>query len=315
MRLAPVFLAAALAWGSFPVHAQSIQVTLLGTGTPRPAVDRMGPATLVEAGDERLLFDVGRGTTIRLVQAGVVHSSVTAVFLTHFHSDHLVGLPDLWLLGHVGPFHRGQPLELFGPRGTRSMAAGLAEAFARDIEIRAAFERDMELRSNQARQGPQLVPKEFHEAGVVLERGGVRVTAFPVDHVEDSYGYRVDYKGASVVISGDARPSETLVTAATDADLLVHEIMALGEEWIESRPEAAQSMMRQVLSTHTTPAQMAEILREAGPRLAVFNHVALIGITEGEVLDVIRSTYDGRMEMGEDLMTILIGDEIEVRRR
>lgn len=305
MRLAPAFVAAALAWGSFPVHAQSIQVTLLGTGTPRPALDRMGPATLVEAGDEKLLFDVGRGTTIRLAEAGVDHSSVTAVFLTHLHSDHLVGLPDFWLLGHVGPFYRARPLELFGPPGTRSMALGLTEAFARDID----------LRSNPARPGPRLEPKEFQKAGVLLERGGVRVTAFPVDHVEDSYGYRIDYKGSSVVISGDARPSETLVAAATGVDLLVHEIMAIANESIDARPAAAQSMMRRVLATHTTPAQMADILREAAPRLAVFNHVSLNGITEEEALRVIRATYDGRVEMGEDLMTIVVGDELTVRRR
>lgn len=305
MRLAPALLAAALACGSFALQAQSIQVTLLGTGTPRPALDRMGPATLVEAGDEKLLFDVGRGTTIRLAGAGVDRSSVTAVFITHFHSDHLVGLPDLWLLGHVGPFFRDRPLELFGPPGTRAMAVGLAEAFARDIEIR----------SNPERPGPELKPKEFKEAGVVLERGGVKVTAFSVDHVEDSYGYRIDYEGRSVVISGDARPSKTLVTAATDVDLLVHEIMAIGEALFKTRPPAAQTMMSGVLSTHTTPAQAAEILRKIEPRLAVFNHVALSGITEGEVMDEIRSKYDGRVEMGEDLMTIVIGDEITVRRR
>lgn len=305
MRIVIALFAAALAWGSSPVQADSVRVTLLGTGTPRPALDRMGSATLIEAGDEKLLFDAGRGTTIRLVEAGVDPSSLTAVFITHFHSDHVVGLPDLWLLGHVGPFYRGRPLELIGPRGTRSMALGITEAFARDVE----------LRSNAARPGPELKPKEFLEVGVVLERGGVRVTAFPVDHVEDSYGYRVDYKGSSVVISGDARPSETLLTAATDVDVLVHEIMAIGEELLQSRPEAAESMMRRVLSTHTTPVQMAEILRVAGPRLAVFNHVSLNGITEEEVLGLIRSTYDGRIEMGEDLMTVVIGDEITVQRR
>lgn len=305
MRLALAFLAAALAWGSLPVQAQSIRVTLLGTGTPRPAIDRMGPATLVEAGEEKLLFDAGRGTTIRIVEADLDPSAVTAVFITHFHSDHIVGLPDLWLLGHLGPFHRGQPLELFGPPGTRSLAQGLAETFKRDIDLRA----------NPARPGPELKPTEFKEAGVVLERGGVKVSAIPVEHVEDSYGFRIDYEGRSVVISGDTRPSETLTTAATDADLLVHEIMAIGEELLASRPAAAQSMMRRVLSTHTTPAQVTEVLRQSGPRLAAFNHVSLNGITEEEVLEEIRSTYDGRVEMGEDLMTIIVGEEITVRRR
>lgn len=304
MRLILAVLAAALV-NSLPVYAQSIRVTLLGTGMPPPGIHRMGPATLVEAGDEKLLFDVGRGTTIRLVEAGVEASSLTAVFLTHFHSDHVVGLPDLWLLGHVGPFYRDRPLELVGPRGTRAMAGGLSEAFSRDIALRAG----------PARPGPELHPIEFPGAGVVLERGGVRVTAIPVDHVEDSYGYRIDFESRSVVISGDARPTETLVTAATGVDLLVHEIMAIEESLLASRPAAAQSMMRRVLSTHTTPLQAAEILRQARPRLSVFNHVSLNGITEREVVNGIRSVYDGRVEMGEDLMTIVIGDEITIRTR
>ncbi len=185
------------------------------------------------------------------------------------------------------------------------MALALTEAFARDID----------LRSNPARPGPELKPTEFQEAGVVLERGGVKVSAIPVDHVEDSYGYRIDYEGRSVVISGDARPSDTLITAAADVDLLVHEIMAIAEEALKSRPAAAQSMMRRVLSTHTTPPQAAEILRKSEPRLAVFNHVSLNGITGEEVLHEIRSTYDGRVEMGEDLMTIEVGEDITVQRR
>lgn len=307
MRLVLTFVAVIATWGSLPAQAESIRVTLLGTGTPMPNPDRMGSATLVEAGEQKLLFDAGRGTSIRLVEARVEPADLTAVFITHFHSDHVVGLPDVWLLGHVLPFYHSRPLELIGPPGTRSMARGLSEAFAKDIELRTSH-------PVPGRSGPELKPTEFQEAGVVLERGGVKVTAFPVNHVPDSYGYRIDYEGHSVVISGDTSPSETLLAAATDVDLLVHEIMAMGEKFLASRPPAARSGMRSVLSTHTTPPQAAEILRETGPRLAVFTHVALIGVSKGDVLEKIRSRYDGRVEMGEDLMTIMVGDEVTVQR-
>ncbi len=305
LQIVITLLATVLVLDSATIQAQSIQVTLLGTGTPLPDIDRMGSATLVEAGQEKLLIDVGRGTTIRLREAGIDPSSLTAVFITHFHSDHVVGLPDLWLLGHVAPFYRNRPLDVYGPPGVKPMVHGITEAFAKDVKLRA----------NPARPGPELKAIEFEESGIVFERGGLKVTAFPVDHVEESYGYRIDYEGWSVVISGDAQPSETVIIAATGVDLLVHEIMAIGERLIESRPAAAQLMMHRVLSTHTTPAQVAEILRRAGPRLAVFNHVSLNGISEEEVLKKIRSTYDGSVEVGKDLMTITVGEEVTIRDR
>ena len=115
-----------------------ITVTLLGTGAPQPSIDRFGPATLVEAGQEKLLFDCGRGATQRLGQRHISLSALTAVFLTHLHSDHVVGLPDLWLTGWLPtPFgHRTTPLRVWGPTGTRQMAAGLEQAYRADIRIR-----------------------------------------------------------------------------------------------------------------------------------------------------------------------------------
>lgn len=288
-----------------PAAGQSIRVTLLGTGTPRPDGARMGPATLVEAGSERLLIDVGRGTTIRLGEAGVDSSSITSVLLTHFHSDHVVGLADLWLLGHVSAWFRDRPLEVHGPPGVIQLADGLTRAFSRDRE----------LRSNPRRPGPALEAREFTDAGVVFERNGVRVTAFAVDHVPDSYGYRIDFGGRAVVISGDARPSESLLKAAAGADLLVLELMAIDEKFLKSRPEQMQQTMRAVLATHTTPMQAGEMLSRARPRLGVFNHVSLAGINEEQAMAEVRTLYDGKVEMGVDLMTLVVGAEITVERR
>lgn len=286
-------------------NASSIKVTLLGTGTPLPDIDRMGSATLIEAGQEKLLVDVGRGTTIRLKQAGIHPSILTAVFITHFHSDHVVGLPDLWLLGHIPSFYRDRPLDVYGPSGIQSLVYGITEAFAKDVQLRA----------NPARPGPELKAIKFEEPGVVFDRGGVKVTAIPVDHVQDSYAYRIDYAGRSVVISGDASPSDSLIAAATEVDLLVNEIMDIQENFLESRPPEIQLIMHKVLSTHTTPLQAANMLPQVKPRLVVFNHVSLIEISEDQVLKKIRSSYEGRVEIGKDLMTITVGEEVIIGDR
>ena len=134
MRLAiirSVILAACL---SAVCHGQTMKVTLLGTGNPRPRIDRFGPSILVEAGKETLLFDCGRGATIRLSQASVPFSSVAALFLTHLHSDHVVGLPDLWLTGWI--MGRHVPLQVWGPTGTVDMLKHLEQAYAFDVHVR-----------------------------------------------------------------------------------------------------------------------------------------------------------------------------------
>ena len=145
------------------VGAESMRVTLLGTGGPEPSPDRFGPSTLVEAGEEKLIFDAGRGATIRLAQAKVPLSGIT-VFITHLHSDHLNGLSDLWTTGYMPPTLRKTPLEIYGPPGIVGLAGGLQIAFKADVEIRskelaergvAAFE-PAELAHRSQRGGSQF---------------------------------------------------------------------------------------------------------------------------------------------------------------
>jgi ribonuclease Z len=194
-----VVLAAVLSATSF-LLAQSVptdaafRVTLLGTGTPDLSVERFGPSILVEAGNQKLVFDVGRGATIRLDQAGVRLSDVTAVFLTHLHSDHVNGLSDLWLTGWlpVGGPGRKTPFRIFGPVGTREMMSYLEKAHQADIRIRMADE-------HFPASGIAIDATDVSE-GVVFDREGVRVTAFDVDHgdlIKPALGYRVDYRGRS----------------------------------------------------------------------------------------------------------------------
>jgi ribonuclease Z len=291
----------------------TIRVTLLGTGRPDPTIDRFGPSTLVEAGGQLLLFDCGRGAAQRLWQLGIPLSRAGAVFLTHLHSDHTVGLPDLWLTGWLPTRYGGRvaPLGVWGPEGTRAMAAGLRQAYAWDLDRRSRGE------------GLPAAGAEFdaHDVtpGVVFERGGVRVTAFDVDHgglLQPAYGYRVDYNGHSVVISGDTRPSESLVRAAAGTDVLVHEVIAVPAALL-----ARSVTVRRIVGFHTPPEDAGRVFARVRPRLAVYSHVVLLttdaAIPAPSVAELVprtRTTYDGPLEVGEDLMVIDVGRDIRVRR-
>jgi ribonuclease Z len=286
-------------------QAQNIKVTLMGTGSPQPRMDRFGPSILVEAGGERLVFDCGRGATQRLEQIKIHVGDITALFLTHLHSDHVVGIPDLWLTGWLTG--RKVPLRVWGPTGTKNMMTHLQEAFEFDIHIR----RDVD--EKIPGQG-ELVEAKDVEEGVVYENGGVKVTAFFVDHglVKPALGYRVDFEGHSVVLSGDTRPSENLMHWAKGTDLLIHEVMDPEAFMVERgslfKPEAA----RQILSHHTTPEQAGAVFETVKPKLAVYSHVVPGGGQNFVALT--RKTYAGPLEVGEDLMTIEIGEKVVVQR-
>lgn len=282
----------------------ALRVTLLGTGTPPPLVERFGPATLVRAGDQVLLFDAGRGATIRMWQMGVKGADLDATFLTHLHSDHVVGVPDLWLTGWLrGPFGgRGTPFRLVGPTGTAALAENLEQAFAADVSYRIA--------GGLPPGGARIAAEEFTGDGVVYAANGVTVTTFRVDHgayVDTAYGYRIDYRGRSVVISGDARPSESLIRQATGVDLLIHEVA-----FVQAGVEQAAT---QILNTHTQPAEAGRIFAATRPGMAVYSHLALPevgGLPAAEPSDLLiptRALYDGPLTLGEDLMTFDIADD------
>src|SRR6185295_20264476 len=168
---------------SLPANPPDIKVTLLGTGTPPPLMERFGPSILVQAGSETLLFDAGRGCLQRLRQINVTYDKISALFFTHLHSDHVVGLPDLWLTGWLVS-QRTKPLNVFGPTGTDEMITYLQKAFAFDIKTR--IENDKQLK-----EGSKLLVKEIQQ-GIIYEKNGVKVIAFKVDHYPNipSFGYR-----------------------------------------------------------------------------------------------------------------------------
>ena len=279
------------------------RVTLLGTGSPAPSMQRFGPGVLVQVAGKSLLIDCGRGCTQRLRQAGLRLGQVDALLLTHLHSDHVVGIPDLWLTGWLQTDYakREGPFVVYGPTGTRAMMDGLTLAFDWDIKARIA---------DQALD-PAVIRAQVTEMkeGVILDQGGVKVTAITVDHgelLQPAFGFRVEHGGRSVTVSGDTRFSENLIKYAAGSDLVIHQVAAV-------RPELLNNpVIKVILAHHTQPEEAGRLFARVKPRLAVYYHFVLLGmpgvppVTESDVLEMTRKTYDGPLLIGEDLMAFRI---------
>lgn len=298
--------AIATLWASI-ASAQDFRVSLLGTGSPNPAIERFGMSTLVEAGPEKLVFDAGRGSSMRLWQLRLPIGSVNAVFISHFHSDHTVGLPDLWLTGWIQRPYGGRktPFVVYGPKGTTTIMDALKTAYAEDVRIRIDDEK-------APPQGAAIEAHD-HDAGVIYERNGVKVTAITVDHgdaIKPAFGWRVDYRGHSVVISGDTRYDPKLAEAAKGTDLLIHEVSAATPEVL-----ADSGIARAIFAHHTTPQDAGRVFTTAKPKLAVYSHLVLIGDATrappglDELVRQTRETYAGPLVVGQDLMRFEIGDD------
>jgi ribonuclease Z len=282
------------------------RVTLLGTGAPPPLVNRCGPSTLVEVGKEKFIFDAGRGAMQRLHQLGIPFADITGIFLTHHHSDHVVGFVDLWLTGWIGrPWGmRATPLKVWGPAGTKQMMEHLPKAFHVDIRVRSR---------NYPPDGVKLEADQVNE-GMVYDRGGVRITAFEVDHGGEelpAFGYRIQHRGRSVTLSGDTTFNENLIRHAQGTDLLVHEVTAAGGAAAESKEQ-----LKRISANHTTPDQAGNVFSRVAPKLAVYNHLLLFGGARAEdLIPATRPNYSGPLVVGEDLMAFDVGAEVKIRDR
>jgi ribonuclease Z len=288
------------------------RVTLLGTGVPIPSPERFGPSTLIEAGGQRLLVDAGRGATIRLSQLGVPLGSIDALLLTHYHSDHTSGIPDLWLTGwlrsHFGT--RKTPFRVFGPTGAKELMSNLERAYARDIKIRIEDEK-------LPPAGIAVQVNEFSADGIVYDQGGVKVIAFEVDHgdaIKPAYGYRIEYGGRVAVISGDTRYNENVIRYGTGADLLIHEVAI-------ARPELLkEAYIQPIMAHHTTAEEAGRVFSLTKPKLAAYTHLVFLASDEIEAATVeeliaeTRKSYAGPLQVGEDLMCFDVNMVISVRR-
>jgi ribonuclease BN (tRNA processing enzyme) len=269
-------------------------VVLLGTGMPRPDPRASGPATAIVVGKRVFLVDAGPGVERRLAAAHLPIAGVDALFITHLHSDHTLGYPDLiftsWVMG------RREPLQVYGPPGTQAMTDHLIAAYREDIDVRT---------NGLEHATPNGYRVAVHEIapGVVYDSAGVRVTAIPVPHGiwRFSYGYRFDTPDRVVVVSGDTRPSEALGRAATGADVLVHEVYSADE--LRRNPySSGPDWPRYMHEFHTSDVELGALAAHAAPTLLVLSHIVRRDATDSALIAGVRAGgYTGRVVVGHDL--------------
>ena len=277
------------------VKAAQTRVVLLGTGTPNADPDRSGPALAVVVGERAYLVDCGPGVVRRAAaaqRAGVdalAVENLTCVFITHLHSDHTLGYPDLiftpWVLD------RSVPLEAYGPPGLANMTEHILEAYKEDIRIRIDG-------IEPANTEGYLVNVHEIQPGLVYQDDLVRVTAFPVRHGSwaHAYGYRFETADRTVVVSGDTAPCDSLIKHARGCDVLVHEVYSQ-VQFADRSPE----WQRYHRSFHTSTVELADIARQVRPKLLVMTHVLAWGSTPDELVAEVKAGYDGEVRCGSDL--------------
>jgi ribonuclease BN (tRNA processing enzyme) len=272
----------------------STLVILLGVGTPRPSPVAQGPATAIVVGPRVFLVDAGPGVERQLSAAHLTITGPEATFITHLHSDHTLGYPDLiftsWVMG------RHWPLAVYGPPGIKSMTQHLLEAYSEDIQIRT------EGLEQESRGGYRV---DVHEVrpGVVYDSGGVKVTAFPVAHGSwpYSFGYRFDTPGRTVVVSGDTRPSTALEAASRGVDVLVHEVYPESEARPESR-SGGDRWPKYMRAFHTSDAELGAIAGRAKPKLLILTHIVRTTESDSTVIAGVHAGgYTGRVVVARDL--------------
>ena len=254
---------------------KALHVAFCGTGSPLPSRDRAAACTAVFAGGKLFVFDAGEGSGKTLSLMGLPLGKIEGVYLTHLHSDHFEGLGPLALQRWAGT-SASTPLALFGPAGTDKIAAGLKLAYQPDSQFRIAH------------HGPKVVPPSgfgftatILQPGVFYNKDGIRITAFPVHHdpVTPAFGYRIDWQGKSVTLSGDTAKSQTLANVAKGTDLLVHEV--LNPNLTEIMAQAAErhgqknraKIFRDIPGYHSSPDVAGDVATQAGAKMLAFTHI------------------------------------------
>lgn len=287
-----------LALPAFPVQKavrSDTLVVMLGTGTPNAEPDRSGPSVAVVVGDSAYLVDCGPGVVRRAAAAAQKGVRALAVrklnrlFITHLHSDHTLGFPDLILTPWV--LERSEPLEVYGPRGVASMTASLLEAYKEDIAVRLDG-------SQPANRTGYRVDVHEIEPGIVYRDSNVTVTAFPVSHGSWplAYGYRFQTSDRTIVISGDTAPSAGVIAHCSGCDVLIHEVYS--QKGFLQRPKEWQ---RYHAAAHTSSRELAEIANKTKPGLLVLYHQLHWGVTDEELVAEVSRTYSGRVVSARDL--------------
>ena len=278
--------AAAAQFGARPPNRSSLlddgalHVVICGSGSPLPSIDRAGPCTAVIAGGRMFLIDVGPGSTENLRLWGLPVGSLAGVLLTHFHSDHIGELGEVvfasWTSG------RAVPLDVYGPAGVEQVVAGFQAAYELDVSYRVAHHgADVLPPEGGKANGHAIELAEDAPSRVFYDEDGLKIAAFLVEHepISPALGYRVDYGGRSVVVSGDTVRSANLEAVSQGVDVLVHEVLSdafigMAAQALESGGNAKTGqMIRDTLDYHTFPADVHALAADANVKLLVLSHL------------------------------------------
>jgi ribonuclease Z len=287
-----------------------MKLTLLGTGTPIPNPARRGPSQVIEVGNELVLIDAGSGALHRMIEAGYgpdgpgrLPRPIRRIALTHLHSDHITGLPDLLWAGWIMRWW-DEPPPIAGPPGTSDFVQRLIQAFDYDIRVRLQGER---LRLEWLVSAVEEIEESWRTQG-----DGWRLTAFRVDHepVDEAFGFRLDADAGSIAVSGDTRPSENLVRQAHGVDLLVHEVywrrgaQALREQITDPDLIARRQTID---GYHTHSEDVGSIASRAEAKHLVLSHILFRGGTAADLKADIEPSYRGTVTVGDDLLSFELG--------
>lgn len=270
-----------------------IEITLLGTGSPIPDPNRAGPSTLVRAGGQVFLVDCGRGVLQRAAAVGVGAAGLSALLLTHLHSDHIGDLGDVLITRWISTFDPDPaPLPIIGPPGTAETVEATLKAFHHDIGYRIAHHADL--------TAPPAIEVHEYTEGPVWDRDGVTVRVAPTDHrpVTPTIGFRIDYGTASAVIAGDTVPCAGLDELAAGAGALVHTVIR--KDIVTNIP---QQRLRDICDYHSSVEEAAATAARAGVGTLVLTHYvpALVPGQEEQWRALAAGAFDGRIELGDDL--------------
>lgn len=287
--------------GALDRYVAMIEVTLLGTGSPIPDPNRAGPSTLVRAGGQVFLVDCGRGVLQRAAAVGVGAANLSALLLTHLHSDHIADLGDVLITAWVSNFTpEPPPLQIIGPPGTAEVVDATLKAFGHDIGYRIAHHADL--------NAPPPVEVHEYTEGTVWDRDGMTIRVGPTDHrpVAPTIGFRIEFDGAAVVLAGDTVPCPTLDELATGADALVH--TAIRKDMLTHAPV---QRIKDVCDYHSSVQEAAATAQRAGVATLILTHyVPAIAPGQEEQWRALAATeFGGRVELGDDL------HRVEVQRR
>lgn len=292
-----------------------LQVYVCGSGSPLPDETRAGPCIAVLAGNDGFVFDSGSGSTRKLLRVGFPIAKLRGVYLTHLHSDHIDGLGELLLQAWVGG-SRATPLPVSGPPGTERVIAGLAEAYALDRGFRIAHHGPAVVRPSGAGATAQIVTLPAGAPSmVVYDQAGVRITAILVDHrpIAPAYGYRIDYKGRSVALSGDTVYAPAFVAAAKGVDVMFHDALnakmvgAIGAKLAERGNADAARIMHDIPGYHASPTDAARAARDAGAKTLVLYHMVPpvpSRLIERLFLDGAGKVFPGTLKLAHDGMIV-----------